>query len=202
MTEYIALLRAINVGGHGKVGMAKLGRLATDLGFSHVRTFLQTGNLLLQANPRRTGTIEVELERAARDRLGLTTDIMVRTASEWAAALAGNPFEREAATDPAHLLVVFLKRPPAPGAERRLAAAIRGPERARVIGAEAYVVYPVGIGRSRLTLPVIETALGVKGTGRNWNTVTKLASLTSEKSTDGDDGTMAPGNDDRSRKGG
>jgi len=179
MTMHVALLRAVNVGGRGKVGMADLRQLGVDLGFSEVKTFLQSGNLVFSSDPRPEAELELQLERAARDRLSLTTDVIVRTAKGWAAALARNPFPKEARNDPAHLVTVFLKGTPASGAGRRLQESVRGPERMRVVGPHAYIVYPEGIARSRLTLPVIERRLGFRGTGRNWNTVTKLAAIAS-----------------------
>jgi uncharacterized protein (DUF1697 family) len=176
----VGLLRAVNVGGHGKVAMTDLRGLAEELGYSEVRTFLQSGNLVFHTGSRPTAELEAGLENAARDRFGLTTDFIVRTAEEMGAIRLHNPFPDEAQSDPAHLVTVFLKERPAPGSERRLRAAVDGPERARLVGPHAYIVYPEGIGRSRLTLPVIERQLGARGTGRNWNTVTKLAALALE----------------------
>jgi uncharacterized protein (DUF1697 family) len=179
LTVYFALLRAVNVGGQGKVAMADLRTVVEDLGFAEVRTFLQSGNVVFQGDPRPPRALEGRLEAASRDRLGLTTDVIVRTAAEWAAAQARNPFPQEARDDPAHLITVFLRGTPGAGSKERLQAAVRGPERVRVVDSQAYVVYPNGIAGSRLTLPVIEQHLGVHGTGRNWNTVTRLAALAS-----------------------
>ena len=179
MTVHIALLRAVNVGGHGAVKMNDLRLLAAGLGFSDVQTVLQSGNLVFRGATGPPGEIASRLESAARSRLGLPTDFIVRTAAEWAAALARNPFRVEARDDPSHLLVVFLRGNPPAATERRLQERVRGPEKVRLLGAQAYIVYPEGIARSRLTLPVIEAGLGFRGTGRNWNTVTKLAELAS-----------------------
>jgi uncharacterized protein (DUF1697 family) len=180
VTVYIGLLRAVNVGGRGNVAMADLCEMAEDLGLSDVRTVLQSGNLVFRSDPRPRRELEARLEGAARDRLGLTTDFIVRTATEWADAQARNPFPQEAQDDPSHLVTVFLRGRPAAGSEERLKAAAPGPERVRVVASQAYVVYPNGIARSRLTLPLVEKHLGFRGTGRNWNTVTKLTALSSE----------------------
>jgi uncharacterized protein (DUF1697 family) len=91
--------------------------------------------------------------------------------------MAANPFAEAASNDPSHLLVMPMKTAPAAGAEAALLAMIKGRELAQVIGACAYLVYPDGIGESKLTSAVIERALGVAGTARNWNTVTKLAAM-------------------------
>src|SRR5207302_357737 len=121
--------------------------------------------------------LEHLLEQETAKRLGLRPDFMVRTADEWAAVVAGNPFPEMAERDPGHLLVMFLKQAPAAAAVEALQAAITGPEVIRADGRHAYIPYPDGIGPSRLTSNLIESKLGTRGTGRNWNTVLKLAAL-------------------------
>jgi uncharacterized protein (DUF1697 family) len=121
--------------------------------------------------------LERLLEQAALKRLGLETDFFVRTTADWKALIAGNPFPKEAELDPSHLLVVFLKDAPDPENVTALQKAIVGREVVRAKGRHAYVVYPDGIGRSRLTSALIEKKLGTRGTGRNWNTVQKLGAL-------------------------
>jgi len=175
MPARIALLRGINVGGHTKVAMADLRALALDLGLAEPRTLLQSGNLVVQSDEP-TDALERKLEAATARRFGFEVAYFLRDAAEWAELLAANPFAHEAAADPGHLLVQFLRTTPDPAAVAALQAAIRGPERVRTHGRQAYITYPDGIGRSRLTGPTIETKLG-PGTGRNWNTVLKLAVL-------------------------
>ncbi len=177
MTTYIALLRGINVGGHKKVAMPALRDFVAELGFDDVRTLLATGNLVFQANTRTSAGLERLLEAEAEKRLGLRTDFLVRTVKEWAAIIARNPFREEAKSDPSHLVVQFLKRAPDAKAVKAFQAAIKGPEIVRGDGRQLYVVYPAGIGRSKLTHEVIESKLGIRGTGRNWNTVLKLGAV-------------------------
>jgi len=98
----------------------------------------------------------------------------VRTADEWDAVVAGNPFPAEAKSDPGHLVVMALKAAPEAAAVAALQAAIAGRETVRAVGRQAYLVYPDGIGESKLTIQKIEKALGTRGTGRNWNTALKL----------------------------
>jgi uncharacterized protein (DUF1697 family) len=177
MSACIALLRAINLPGHNKVAMRDLLDLLAGLGLRDGQALLQTGNLVFRGGKAPAPELERLLEDAARQRLGLDTDIMVRTAQEWRAAVERNPFPVEARADPGHLLLVALKQAPAPGAEARLQSAITGREVVRVRGKHAYLVYPDGVGRSRLTSAVIDRHLGTRGTGRNWNTVLKLGAL-------------------------
>jgi uncharacterized protein (DUF1697 family) len=120
------------------------------------------------------------LEREASKRLGLETAFFVRTAAEWRQIVARNPFPDQARSDPSHLVLLCLKAAPPAGAAERLQEAISGRELVRTDGRQAYVVYPDGIGRSKVTNAVLERRLGTAGTGRNWNTVLKLAALAAD----------------------
>ncbi len=111
------------------------------------------------------------------ERFDLRIDILIRSAAEWAAVIAVNPFPDEAERDPSHLLVTFLKTAPEAAAVDALRAAVSGPEVVRADGRQLYVVYPAGIGRSKLTHASIESKLRTRGTSRNWNTVLKLDAL-------------------------
>jgi uncharacterized protein (DUF1697 family) len=177
MTTYIALLRAVNVGGHQAVTMGALRTLLTDVGFSNVRSLLQSGNLVFRGDPRPSARLERLLEAEAEKRLALTTLFFVRTATEWATLVARNPFPEFAERDPGHLVLMALKDTPTPEAVKTLQAAITGPEVARVDGTSAYITYPVDIGHSRLTVNLIERTLGTRATARNWNTVLKLKAV-------------------------
>jgi uncharacterized protein (DUF1697 family) len=176
MVKHIALLRAVNVGGTGKVKMAELREMAEAMGFTEVETLLQSGNLVFAAKGK-DENLEGRLEAELEAKLKVKAAVMVRSATAWREIIEANPFPKAAHADPSHLLVAPLKAKPATGAEAALQVAIRGPETAKVVGEAAYIVYPDGIGRSKLTSAVIEAKLGVKATGRNWNTVLKLAEM-------------------------
>ena len=177
LQTYLALLRGINVGGHRQVAMSDLRDLLTQLGFADARSLLQSGNLVFRSGPRIGSRLEHLLETETDKRLDLQTDFLVRRAEEWQAIIAHNPFPKEAERDPNHLVVIFLKDVADAGDVKALKAAITGPEIFRAHGRHAYIVYPDGIGRSRLTHVLIEKKLGTRGTGRNWNTVLKLGAL-------------------------
>jgi uncharacterized protein (DUF1697 family) len=176
-TTHVGLLRAVNLGAHNKVAMADLRRLLATIGLDDPQTLLQSGNVVFRSDVSPVAKLETRLEEAAEEHLGLVTDFFVRTVDDWKAVIAGNPFSEEAARDPGHLLVVALKDAPDRAAAAALRNAITGREVVRVRGRHAYIVYPDGIGRSRLTTVVIEKKLGTRGTGRNWNTVLKLGAL-------------------------
>jgi uncharacterized protein (DUF1697 family) len=174
LTTHVALLRGVNVGGRKVVPMAALRALATEIGLTNPRTLLQSGNLIFQSGAA-PAELEARLEAEAERRLGLATRFMVRTAAEWDAIIAANPFPEEAQRDPSHLVVMALQRAPEPTTVEALRFAIVGRERVEARGRELYLVYPDGIGTSKLTNTMIERQLGVRGTGRNWNTALKLA---------------------------
>ncbi|HJU66176.1 MAG TPA: DUF1697 domain-containing protein [Gemmatimonadaceae bacterium] len=177
MTRSIALLRAINLAGYQRVSMLDLRDFFVKLGFADARTLLQTGNVAFECDGRSSAELERVLEAESAKRLKLPTPYFVRTSDELGRVIARNPFPAEAKTDPSHLVVVFLKEAPKKDAVDALRPAIKGRERVEVVGKQAYITYPDGIGRSKLTNVLIERKLGTRGTARNWNTVLKLAAL-------------------------
>jgi uncharacterized protein (DUF1697 family) len=177
MLVQIALLRGINLAGHKPVNMADLRNFVTELGFAEARSLLQSGNLVFRNEGPTGAELERLLEAEAAKRLNLNTDFFVRTAEEWKRIIAQNPFAEQAERDPSHLLVMFLKNRHSAKNLEALQAAIEGPEIVRAVGRAAYIIYPNGIGKSRLTNAVIESKLVTRSTGRNWNTVLKLAAL-------------------------
>jgi uncharacterized protein (DUF1697 family) len=177
MTTYIGLLRAVNLAGRNKVAMSDLRQLLATIGMEDARSLLQSGNVLFRSASRSSVQLERTLAQATKERLGVETDFFVRTAGEWRELVADNPFPREAKSDPGHLVAMCLKEAPDKTAVAALQKAILGREVVRAVGRHAYIVYPDGIGRSRLTMALIEKKLGTRGTGRNWNTVMKLDAL-------------------------
>jgi uncharacterized protein (DUF1697 family) len=182
MSTHLAFLRAVNVGGHGPIPMAKLRTWLENLGFAEPRTLLQSGNVVFRSEKLTGAALEQFLETQAEKKLGLQTTFFVRTASEWKTAIAKNPFPSEAKSDPSRLVVVVLKDAPTITRVSALQAALigKGREIVRAHGRHAYIVYPDGQGRSKLTLAMIEKHLGTRGTARNWNTVLKMAALAEE----------------------
>lgn len=180
MPMHVALLRGINVGGRNLVAMSELRDLLGSLGLSGVQSLLQSGNLVFHAD-RRSGTaLERLLEAETQKGLGVTADYVVRSSKEWQTIIERNPFPKEAERDPSHLVVMFLKSAPAAKDVKALQAAIKGPEAVRTDGKQLYIVYPAGIGRSKRSGTLIERMLDTRGTGRNWNTVLKLAAMIQE----------------------
>ena len=175
MPRYVALLRGVNMGGHKKLAMAELRALAEDIGFAKAQTLLQSGNLVFSSASKSPAALEAKLEGDLKKRLKLETTAMIRSAAEWQAVAAANPYLTEAARDPSKFAVMVLKDKPAAKALAALKAAITGPEYFTARGRELYAVYPEGFARTKFTTALIDRTLQTVVTGRSWNTVMKLA---------------------------
>jgi uncharacterized protein (DUF1697 family) len=166
MTAFIALLRAVNVGGTGALPMSELRDLCEALGFKGARTYIQSGNVVLESRLSEA-EVKAALEEALASRMGKPVGVMVRTAAEMAAVLAGNPYPNG---KPSHTYVMFLDEPPAEGVLEGVVAP--DGEELAVGTREIYVHYARGMGTSKLKVP------GAKaGTARNMNTVAKLVEM-------------------------
>jgi uncharacterized protein (DUF1697 family) len=177
MPTFIGVLRAINLGSHNKIAMSDLRAMLEKIGFEDPKTLILSGNVVFKSSTSSASKVEQMLEAASTKHLGVTTDYFVRSAKEWQAIIDANPFPKEAKNDPARLVMMCLRDAPSSDQVKALQAAIKGREIVRASGRQAYFVYPDGQGRSRLTIQVIEKALGTRGTARNWNTVLKLGEL-------------------------
>lgn len=167
MTRYVALLRGVNVGGHRKVPMAALRSALTDAGAADVRTYLQSGNAVLDS-PLPPGGVADLVRSAVRASSGVDTDVVVRTQAEMAGVVTRNPWPERTAS-PALLHVLFLSAEPTSVRVDRVGEQ----EQVQPDGREVWVWYGDGSGRSKLRIE----APGVVVTARNWTTVTALAGL-------------------------
>ena len=176
MGRFIAVLRAINVGGTGKLPMKDLKSACEDAGLLKVSTYIASGNLAFDHD----GPAEAAKDIVAgilRDRFGLTRNhTIIRTPEALAEAIGANPFADAAEERPNRLLLHFLDGVPPEGAAEALAA-WTGTERLHLSGDHLYADYPDGIADSKLTTPVLERMLKVAGTARNWNTARKLLEM-------------------------
>jgi uncharacterized protein (DUF1697 family) len=159
------------------IAMADLRGIFEKLGFPDPRTLLQTGNVIFQSTGATSAALEKQLEQATQARFDYEVPFCVRTTAEWKKVVAENPYPREARDDPSHLIVFSLKKAPPKEALESLRAAITGSEYFETRGRTLYIVYPKDIGHSKFTGALIERKLGIRGTGRNWNTVQKIAAL-------------------------
>jgi uncharacterized protein (DUF1697 family) len=179
MPVTIFLLRAVNLGGASSLKMEALRRIAEAQGFRHAATLIQSGNLVA-GHDGETAAAASRLQAAIAAEVAYAPAVIARSRSELAAAIAANPLPLTDGRDPKWLQYIPLTAAPKPEALETLTSTHDGPEIIALRGADLYVYYAEGIGRSKLTSALIERRLGVASTARNWNTMTKLASLADE----------------------
>jgi uncharacterized protein (DUF1697 family) len=173
MTTYAALLRGINVGGHKKIPMAELREVMTGLGWTGVRTYLQSGNAVFTTGDGNPGA---RLESAIAERFGFGVPCLVRTAVELREVAVACPYPA-AELDSAKLLVLFLEEALDEGHFGSVDAAGFEPDTFHHIGSAVYCYFPDGMGRSKLPAALESVRPKVMMTGRNWRTVQRLIEL-------------------------
>jgi uncharacterized protein (DUF1697 family) len=172
VTTYVALLRAVNVGGR-TVPMAELRRAFEDMGYEDVRTYIQSGNVVFGASGSAT-SVAAQVRRGLEAELGPEVGVVLSTPAQLGAVVRRNPLARH---DPATLHVTFLGSTP-PGAKMRaLEPDGYAPDVFHIAGRHVYLHCPNGYGRTKLTNALFERKLGVMATTRNVRTVTTLAAM-------------------------
>jgi uncharacterized protein (DUF1697 family) len=173
--RHVVLLRGINLGSRNRVSMPQLRKVLTEAGFEDVRTYLQSGNVVLtsKASPARVART---CEQHIADAVGLDVDVVVRTRDELAKVVRRDPLGK-VATDPKRYQVSFLSEKLDPAVVRKLREAAVEPEQLVVSGREIYAWHPAGVARSKLWAQLAGRGLGVTATSRNWTTVTSLLEL-------------------------
>jgi uncharacterized protein (DUF1697 family) len=177
MPTYIVLLRAVNVGGTGKLPMADFRALLIALGYKSVETYIQSGNAVFEANAtaeKVTSAITTGLGKL----LGAPVGVIVRTTEQLKRTIDRNPFAAEAAQNGALVHTAFLAGPAGKDAESALAAIVQKyparRDRYLLDGNAIYFHFPNGAGETKFSGKTLDKALGTAATARNWNTVLKL----------------------------
>ena len=173
--RYVALLRAVNVGG-AKLPMAQLREICAGLGWREVETYIQSGNVVFESEAS-APELEAELERAVERHFGLIRPVMVRTTQQWSGYAAGSPFPAQERDQAKHLLLGIAKQPLAAGAAEALQERGAAGEEVRQSADALWFWFPQGSGVSKLTPAAIDKAAGSPVTTRNWRTVQKLAEM-------------------------
>jgi uncharacterized protein (DUF1697 family) len=177
MTVFISLLRGVNVGGHNRIKMEPLRTLYDSLGLRDAQTCLQSGNVIFRARERDLVRLTTRIGNGIEQTFGFRPGVIIRTSSELRDVIAGNPFATRPGIDPSRLLVTFLAGNPGVEARDRFLRIKADPEELRIHGREIYIYFPNGMARPKLSPALIEKTLKTPGTGRNWNTVTKLLQI-------------------------
>jgi uncharacterized protein (DUF1697 family) len=177
MTTCVSLFRGINVGGHHTVPMGDLKGLHESLGLKHVVTYINSGNVVFTSEKADPAQLIRQLEEGFVAKFGFHSAVFLRTAPEFDAIVANNPFQNQPAKQSNLVIVTLLAAHPTPEAKEDLQKAHAGPEEMHLVGRELYVYYPSGSGRSKLSNTLIEKRLKTIGTGRNWNTILQLQNM-------------------------
>lgn len=174
----VLLLRGINLGPTRRVPMADLRSLLTEAGYGDVRTYVQSGNVVLSAEAE-PEQLEADAGRLIAERFGFDVPVVARSRDELAAVVALNPLA-DVATNPKRYQVSFLSAELPSEVVAKLEAAAAGEERLVAHGRELYAWHPDGVARSKLWNAVAGQGLGVVATARNWTTVTTLLAMADE----------------------
>jgi uncharacterized protein (DUF1697 family) len=169
MASFVALLRAVNVGGTGKLPMTELKAMCEELGFTSVRTYIASGNVVF-ASRKSEVAVKAALEKRLQAYAGKAVGVLVRSAAEMARVSVDNPFPKAA---PNRTVAIFLDEAP----PNDTLATVRGrkDEEIKLGKREIYVHYGEGMGQSKLVIPAAKS-----GTARNMNTVATLAEMAAE----------------------
>ena len=172
MTVYVAMLRGVNVGGNS-LRMDWLRQACEDIGLQDVRTYVQSGNIVFSSGLsalKLVQTLKATID--AQTRLPVT--VVIRSASEMANIIAGNPFLKQRGVDITKLHVTFLAKAPSKPALDKLDALAGTRDEYRLAKREIYLHCPINYGETRLSNTAIEKALSLGATTRNWKTVAAL----------------------------
>src|SRR5579864_866557 len=177
MPVIVCMLRGVNVGGHNKIKMDALKALCVSLKLKDPQTYVQSGNVIFTSKEKDLAKLAKRLQDAIEKNFKFRPGIMLRTVDELREVVKNNPFAKRSGIEPGKLLVNFLAYDQDNEARQKALEIKTGPEEMHLIGREAYIYFPNGQGRSKFPWPAIERALGTSGTGRNWNSVTKMLEM-------------------------
>jgi len=177
MPVIICMLRGVNVGGRNMIKMDALKALCVSLKLKDPQTYVQSGNVIFSSGEKDLPKLAKRIQDAIEKSHGFRPGVVLRTAGELREVVVRNPFAKRSGIEPGKLLVNFLASDPGKDAREKALAIKVGPEELHLVGREAYIYFPNGQGRSRLPWAAIERALGTSGTGRNWNSVTKMLEM-------------------------
>ncbi len=181
MPTFVALMRGINVGSARKLPMADLRDLCVKLGLERPQTYIQSGNLLVDAKGGGAGLRRL-LEKECAARFGFTVDVVMRSAAEWASHVAANPFADDARASSKMLHLYLARDPLRSGAAKALVQRAQTGERISVAGGALWIDYGAnGVASSKLSPVLIDQACGSPATGRNWNSVLKISKMIEDR---------------------
>ena len=177
MPVIVSMLRAVNLGSYNKIKMDTLRNLYATLKFEKPQTYLQSGNVIFKTSEGNLDLVAKRIQAAIEKKFGCHTEIILRTTAELRAVVANNPFAKRTGIEPSRLLVTFLLADPGNAARENLRKQQFTPEELHVADRELYIYFPDGVGKSKLPSARIHKILNTPGTGRNWNSVSKMLKI-------------------------
>ena len=179
MQAYVAMLRGVNVTGHNPIKMEQLRGLYDRLGYQKVETYLQSGNIVFQAETENPALLSKRISESILDSFGFETPVIVRTSKEMETVVANNPFLKEKDVDSSKLHVTFLREVGPENSLKTLEKLATSQDIFYPASREVYLYCPEGYGRTKLSNNAIEKALSVTATTRNWKTTNTLFEMVS-----------------------
>ena len=181
MTQYICILRGINVSGQKKIKMADLKALFQGLGFSNVASYIQSGNVIFNSDIDDTKALQLEIEQAIQAQYTFDVPAIIRTSTQFKVMLKGLPFDNiDISKDGAQVLMTILAEQPTQQRIADIQQYVKSPERLVILDNTVYIHCPNGYGNSKLSNVFVEKKLGVAATTRNLKTINKLCEIASE----------------------
>lgn len=182
MREWILFLRAVNVGGRNIIRMAELRRVLLEEGFIDVRTYLQSGNVILEHPEWSAEQIKERITKLIGTKFGIQTEVIICAPDMVKNVIAGNPFAEETAENPIQPYVALLDKEPQQSAAEAFKTMSFGVDRFCLDGKILYIWYAEGVRKTILSQQLIEKKLGVQSTIRNFKTILNLSQMVSEAS--------------------
>lgn len=177
MQPFISLLRGVNVSGQKTIRMPELKALYESLGFAHVTTYLQSGNVVFDCDVPDEATVAGSIEKEIERHFGFTVDVLIRNRDDFQRIIVGNPFLTRRNEDPERLHVTFLSDMPSALAVKGLETPVDTTDEYFLSDKEIYLFCPNGYGRTKLSNSFLERKLKVVATTRNWKTVNALVGM-------------------------
>ncbi len=174
MPIFVSMLRGINVGGNKRIKMDELRKSLEAAGFEDVKTYIQSGNVIVKTAKGSPAAISKQMEECISKRFGFQVSVISRTLGEIGKITAGNPFLGQRGIDPDKLHVAFLSESPATAGLNKLADLTKAPDQARCVGKDLFLYLPNGVSQSSLWRTPLDRVLSVNVTMRNWKTVNAL----------------------------
>jgi len=177
MQTYIALLRGINVSGHKLIRMEKFRTSMEQLSFTHVKTYIQSGNLIFDYEKSDASFLEEKIHYAIEKDFGFDVPVLILSVEEVIAAFDNNPFINDRNVDIKLTHVVFLKQRPTEDNRKMMLEFDGSPDEFVIMDKRVYLYSPNGTGKANVGISILERRLKVAATARNWKTVTKLVEM-------------------------